>query len=294
MGYLGEVLAAQLRAAGVERIRLPRRFKCSWDPAQCAAVELLLGRRRLCRRGNEAFLAKGVCEEEIRVALTPPPVPKIYIDLGLWDVHTDREKNELVEQIAASIHVVRSQLWDGNLALARTPSEFLERFGRAMRGMRHAVAISPDPPPAGAVFLDPEGPCRADEGLLRGWDSFVVGGVVDKERVYKGASRRLAESAGIPPERRCRIELRGSTVGVPDRINKIIEILLSVRFRGLSLEDAILEAQAKRDKVYRLMRELQRLGPRVPRERALEIAAWLKAGEDVLELAARKARVELV
>lgn len=292
MGYLGDLL---IKALGGAQIRPPKRFKCWGDLPQCAAVYYLLGRYKLCLGQREVLLAKPSEQcAEVKPALAPPGEPKIYIDLGLWGIHTEAEKNELVEQIAASIAAVRRQLFDSNLAVARTPREFLEEFGRMMRGMKHAVIMTGDPPPADAVMLDPEGPCALDEELVRSRRAFAVGGVVDKERAYKGASALLAESAGIM--RRCRIELKGSIVGVPDRINKVIEILLAVRFAGLALEDAIIAAQAKRDKVYRLMRELMRLaeGGAVPVDEAEELARWLKADEKILRLAAEKAHVRLV
>ncbi len=289
------MLRRELKRIGVSELVYPRRFRCRHEPEQCAAVGLLLGRYRLCRFPDGAALVRSntPCPEPLELRLEPPAEPRIYIDLGLWDLHTDAEKNELVEQIAASIAAMRGQLWDGNLVLARAPREFFERFGRAMRGMRHAVRISEGPPPSAAVYLDPEGPCLADEELLRSAPDIVVGGVVDKERVYKGATARLAASAGVPDGRRCRIELRGSTVGVPDRINKIIEIVLSVRFAGLPLEEAIIRAQARRDKVYRLMRELQREGPCVDPARAEALAQWLRADWKTLELAAAKAHVKV-
>lgn len=286
------MLLGELERLGVRKLVYPRRFKCKHELEQCAAVGLLLGRYKLCEGPDGAVLAKADADcRPLEVRLEPPQEPRIYIDLGLWDVHTDSEKNELVEQVAASIAVVRSQLWDGNLVLARAPPEFLERFGRSMRGMRHAVRVIGAPPPATSVYLDPEGPCVANEELLRTASDIVVGGVVDKERVYKGATARLAASAGA--SRRCRIELKGSIVGVPDRINKIIEIVLAVRYAGLSLEEAIIRAQAKRDKVYRLMRELQRAGPCADPAWAEALARWLRADRRTLELAATKAHVRI-
>ncbi|MFP3168281.1 MAG: tRNA (guanine-N1)-methyltransferase [Thermoproteus sp.] len=295
VGVLGDMLRRELERMGVQRLAYPRRFKCRHQPEQCAAVGLLLGRYKLCRfPDGVALVGSGMpCPEPVHVELKPPEFPKIYIDLGLWGIHTDSEKNELVEQIAAAIASVRRELWDGNLVLTRAPAEFLERFGRAMRGMRHAVAIAGGPPPRDGLVLDPEGPCVADEALLRGADEIVVGGVVDKERIYKGATARIAAEIGVPDGRRCRIELRGSTVGVPDRLNKIIEIVLAVRFAGLSLEEAVIAAQARRDKVYRLMREFQRAGRCVDPALADELARWLKADRRAVELAAAKAHVEI-
>lgn len=285
-------LGAQLvEALGAPPCRTPR--KCRGWEAQCAAVYYLLGKAKLCRAdcGIAALPKSAACGEELRPAITPPEEPRIYIDLGLWDIHTEAEKNELVEQVVASIAVVRRYLFDSNLILARTPAEFLDKFNKMAKGMKHAVAMSREPPPPTAVVLDPEGPQSLTEDVVRAEPVFVVGGVVDKERIYKGATSRLAASIGA--SKRYRIELRGSVVGVPDRINKVIEILLAVRF-GAPLEEAIIAAQAKRDKLYRLMAELQRMARsgRAPRAAAEAAARWLRA-EGLLELAAKKAHVIL-
>ncbi|MGC8974221.1 MAG: tRNA (guanine-N1)-methyltransferase [Thermoproteus sp.] len=295
VGYLGSLLLRELERMGLGRPAVPRRLRCRYEPEQCAAVRILLGGYRLCRFPDGVALVREgrPCPEPVEVRLEPPETPRIYIDLGLWDIHTDSEKNELVEQVVASIAAVRRQLWDGNLYLSRAPPEFLERFRRAARGMRHAVRFQEGPPPPTSLVLDPEGPCVADEEVLRSASDIVLGGIVDKERVYKGATARLAASIGVSDRRRCRIELRGSTVGVPDRINKIVEIVLSVRFAGTSLEDAIISAQAKRDKVYRLMREFQKAGRCVDPALADELARWLKADRKAVELAAAKAHVKI-
>nr|KJR74467.1 MAG: tRNA (guanine-N1)-methyltransferase [Thermoproteus sp. AZ2] len=283
--------ARLIEALGGPPCRTPR--KCRGWETQCAAVYYLLGKAKLCKAdcGIAALPKSAMCGEEVRPDIPLPEEPKIYIDLGLWDIHTEAEKNELVEQVVASIAVVRRHLFDSNLVLARTPAEFLEKFNKMAKGMRHAAAISREPPPPTAVVLDPEGPLSLTEDVVRAEPAFIVGGVVDKERIYKGATSRLAASIGA--SKRYRIELRGSTVGVPDRINKVIEILLAVRF-GASLEEAIIAAQAKRDKLYRLIAELQRMakGGKAPRAPAEAVARWLRA-EGLLEMAAKKAHIAL-
>ncbi len=90
-----------------------------------------------------------------------------------------------------------------------------------------------------------------------------------------------------------------SRVGVPDRINKIAEIVLKT-LSGVPLEEAILAAQAKRDRVYRLMWEIQKRAVRGPDGKlwitpeALAEANWLRAPPEEVELALRKARAVLI
>lgn len=88
-------------------------------------------------------------------------------------------------------------------------------------------------------MLDPEGDCVLSEELVRVMDMFIVGGIVDKERRVKGETARLYRllRLNVP---RCRIELRGSIIGVPDRINKVIEIILMTLFETGSIEEAII------------------------------------------------------
>jgi tRNA (adenine9-N1/guanine9-N1)-methyltransferase len=68
--------------------------------------------------------------------------------------------------------------------------------------------------------------------------------------------------------------LRGSTVGVPDRINKIIEIILRVYY-GEKLENVILDLQSNADKFNRLLVEKQKGNLK-------EAIQWLKPSEKVL------------
>ncbi|MEL9989983.1 MAG: tRNA (adenine(9)-N1)-methyltransferase Trm10 [Thermoproteus sp.] len=303
-----------LRGLGVECLCVPRRFKCRGLLPQCVAVGILVGRYSICEAqcgGSSLGVWGGVellsgigdascrwalarsCGRPIPIDFSPPEAPRIVVDLSLWGEHTEGEKHELVEQIVATLGVVRNFLWDGNLWITNAPDEFVSLLERHARGMVHKMKIVGGTPPFEApVVLDPEGPCLFTEEMALAHSDFIIGGIVDKEHVVKSGTRRIAERIGV--DKRCRIELRGSVVGVPDRINKIAEIILAVRFAGVSLEEAIINAQARRDKIYRLMRELQKMGPRVEMERARALAAWLKADERTLRTAAAKAHVELI
>ncbi len=299
-----------LASRGVESICLPKWFRCKWDPPQCVTVELLLGRWRLCKSpasGRTIGVWSGVqlatagvgvacnwrlakrCVDQFQHDYTPPDVPKFVVDLSLWGEHTAGEKHELAEQIIMALSAVRSHFWDGNFWITHAPAELVEFLNRLVHKMNIAREL---PPAASPVVLDPEGDCVFTEEDLSRHDVFIVGGIVDKERTAKSATARLAELLGVA--KRCRIELRGSTVGVPDRINKIVEILVKT-FAGASLESAILSSQAKRDRVYRLMWEIQKRGRR--RGNALEISRealaevnWLGASEEELKLALKKTR----
>ncbi|MEM1519534.1 MAG: tRNA (guanine-N1)-methyltransferase, partial [Pyrobaculum sp.] len=81
----------------------------------------------------------------------------------------------------------------------------------------------------------------------------------------------------------------------PDRINKIVEIVLYT-LMGNSLEKSILRAQAKRDRVYRLMWEIQKRSTRRPdgtlaiSREALNEANWLGASEEEVLTALKKVK----
>jgi len=84
------------------------------------------------------------------------------------------------------------------------------------------------------------------------------GGIVDKTGNKKGAIPRMGERLqenGIKVKRR-RISLRGDIVGVPDRINLILEILLKMIFEDKKMEEAILEVQPYKDARWRLRKRI--------------------------------------
>ncbi|MEZ0320089.1 MAG: tRNA (adenine(9)-N1)-methyltransferase Trm10 [Pyrobaculum sp.] len=305
-----------LSKIGVDCVCIPPRFKCWGDLPQCVAVWLLVGRYKLCQDeclGDVAEVCEGVailkkggaarcgwrlaksCEKPREVGFTPPETPRIIIDLSLWHEHTPGERHELVEQILETLRVVRRYLWDGSLWISNAPEEFLQLLDLHARGLVHKMKILGGAPSfEKPVVLDPEGPCLLTEEVAYAYKEFVIGGIVDKERTAKSGTRRLAELLRI--ETRCRIELRGSKIGVPDRINKIAEIILRT-LAGSSLEKAILATQAKRDRVYRLMWEIQRRARRRPdgllvitREELAE-ANWMGAPLSEVELALKKTRV---
>ncbi|MCG2870447.1 MAG: tRNA (guanine-N1)-methyltransferase [Vulcanisaeta sp.] len=324
---LGRLLLEELRKLGIRRLCIGK-LRCRDYLPQCIAVSILLGRYVMCSGGYgrntlfkdndleimslgkdgapcDAMLAKPAkCPSPIKVEIAIPNKPRFIIDLALWRDHTKTEKNELVEQVLTSIITIRKYLWDGNLELSDVPDEFLEYLGKFARGFVNAVIINRGPPRIEnpAVMLDPEGDCALNEELIRGFSTFVIGGIVDKERRVKGETKRLYDvlSLNIP---RCRIELRGSVVGVPDRINKIIEIILRVLFEGRNIEEAIIMSMSKRDRINRLFYEFQKAAYRVRinnitvlalSKSIIEKVNWLNATPKEVEIALRKSHVVLM
>ncbi|MCH1770150.1 MULTISPECIES: tRNA (adenine(9)-N1)-methyltransferase Trm10 [Metallosphaera] len=199
-----------------------------------------------------------------------PSSPLFMIDFSLWDRHSQDEKRKLVSQILMVISTLRKYLWDYNLSLNHTTQELEEMlmevsfFNKVRRNVE----------PFNAIVLDPYGEREATEDTLRSADTFILGGIVD-DSGWKYATRELTEIAGYH-QPRVKIVLRGSRVGVPDRLNRIVSIVLRVR-EGQSLEESILAEQSNADKFARLLRDTTLNGD-------LEgNAQWLRAGDKLRE-----------
>ncbi len=148
----------------------------------------------------DAYLAKpNNCLVSLDPLIDVPKKPRFIIDLSLWSNHTRSEKNELIEQVLASISTIRRYLWDSNLELTSVTEEFLEGFNKFARGFKHGVIIKRDGPVVDndTVMLDPEGDCVLNEELIRNTHTFIIGGIVDKERRVKGETARLYRLLGL-------------------------------------------------------------------------------------------------
>jgi tRNA (adenine9-N1/guanine9-N1)-methyltransferase len=249
----------------------------------------------------DAQLTKETCEKSINLDLLALSKPRFIIDLTLWNEHTEHEKNELTEQILMSIHTMRKFLWDRNLELTNVPREFMDYLGKFAKGFINKVVIRRTGPYVNgdAVILDPQGDCLLNNSNIRAFSTFVIGGIVDKERKIRGETSRLYKILGLDIPR-CRIELRGSIIGVPDRINKVIEIILKVLINGEDLEESIITSMSRRDRENRLFYELQRASYRVKIENNVILAItkqmlqrinWVRASERELSLAIKKSHI---
>lgn len=200
-----------------------------------------------------------------------PEYPLFVVDMSLWNRHSEKEKRKLINQLGRVVSLLRDHLWDYNLSLNHANEEFKRSFLSSTFFNKVRFDVEP---PLNSIVLDPYGEVLATEETLRTTDCFILGGIVD-DSGWKYATRELAEKSGYP-FKRVKIVLRGSRVGVPDRLNKIISIILRVR-EGQSLEEAILEEQSNADKFLRLLRDTTLNGD-------LEgNASWLRAGEKVKE-----------
>ncbi|MCE4625069.1 MAG: tRNA (guanine-N1)-methyltransferase, partial [Desulfurococcales archaeon] len=230
--------------------------------------------------------------------LPDPPLPIFAIDLSLMPIHSKEELSSLRLQLALSLSVVREYLWDRHLLLSSAPSntrEWLwpvagnnkmiivkEKAGEALWRLKadRVVILRPD----AQEVLSPSDVLEAD--------AFLIGGVVD--RIPRPGISRVLDTL-VPWGRPRRIMLRNSIIGVPQRINRIVEILLRARYLYLGdVERAILDVMTRADKVLRLFYELQRSRvKRISLCEAMREYSWLRVDERDILLAAKKAKVEV-
>jgi len=279
---IGKLFAEELKKNGIDKLYVGHEK----PELQHLAIKMLLRNYGLIDADINALkikeeegirLFKGRGEEKVKylfgkggkkVELQLPKYPLIVIDMGLFnELEEEEEKRKTLLQIEVTLSVIRKWLWDGNLALIHSPSLSIGK-----------VKIIEDIESDNCIVLDPYGDTVADENIIRSTDIFIIGGIVDKGRRLKYATSRLAEKYNYPCKR-VKVMLRDSIVGVPDEINKIVSIVLRVKYGG-KLEDAIIDNQSKSDKISRILRDVSLYGKEILEE---EIR-WLKVDEKTYKL----------
>ncbi|MDI3483563.1 MAG: tRNA (adenine9-N1/guanine9-N1)-methyltransferase [Methanobacteriaceae archaeon] len=307
MKSLGLIFKELLESEGIDRIGGLHRMKGD-DPFQEVAISILDGKGAIIRLdepvkpawsldgelvGSSHFVYSPsghddnlIGREEIKRELSKYEHPYFIIDLMYWDEHTDKEKRKLALQLNQSYGLIRDYLWGERLVLtwlnkrAESSMHFPLQRITSFKGPTHKFLAENGM--REAILLDPwaEKDIRPEDLISK---AFIIGGIVDKTGNKKGATPRIGEELqenGIKVKRR-RISLRGDTVGVPDRINLILEILLKMIFEDKKMEEAIFEVQPYRDARWRLRKELPKhkikLGKMVIVEKELfyEYSRWL-------------------
>ncbi len=204
-------------------------------------------------------------------------LPHFVIDLSFWDEHTENEKRELIEQIIMCIKTLRKYLYDSYLTLTSCSEDFIQYFKSKTSGMVHRVNILKinlrefirrNIKNFNIVMLDPEGEFTLTKCDIFSYNMYILGGIIDKERVDKFGTYRLYSQYrlweyNIP---RMKICIDCSIIGVPDRLNRIIDIILKVRFEDVNIEDAIILNQTRRDRIYRWYFEIQKYSKKVVKD----------------------------
>ncbi len=318
MKTLADVFRDALREKGIASIgTLSKRFRKSKNKLQDIAVEIVHGKGAIFRvpektavawdlNGNRVegsyYAYAPLCmvdkfemvlsPEELRLKL--PEWPYFIIDLQLWDKHTQKEKGKVCLQINQSYGLLRDYFRGRELAVTWVNEEF--------RGMFHGpldrITVYDGPT---AEFLKEKG---IDEVvLLDPWAdevlgekdfevrAFIIGGIVDTGHDKKLTPKigEELENAGIRVRRR-KIVLRGDVTGVPDRINRILGIILKMMVEGKSMDEAVYELQEPLHARWRLRKELPKRATRymvdgktyrvVEKELFDEYSKWLKIRQE--------------
>ena len=271
---LRDVLVKILKDGGIETISTDLdRILESEDVLQMMAVWIANGKVGVCRghrgvafnlRGErverEAEVFVGRCENPIigredLLALAEEDFPYIVIDCSFYDKHIEKEKRKLRFQINQTLGVVRKFMWDEKLVVTGYD------FGVGIYYPSTADFVR-DKGIEDVILLDPNG-----EETFTGQraECYIIGGIVDKVGNKKGWTSKLGEMLkkdGIE-FRSVRILLRGDTIGVPDRLNTVAEIVLRVVLDGENVESAIRSVQSRLVARWRLRKELPKFTVRV-------------------------------
>ncbi|RLG88685.1 MAG: hypothetical protein DRO15_02275 [Thermoprotei archaeon] len=244
------------------------------------------------------LLSKCICKEAL-IQLAPIS-PIFIIDMSLWNLHYDDEKRELIEQLLITLNVVRQYLWDRCLIITNPCPEFLSMFSKATKGMRIQINIQNTSTKRlledldlveKAVVLDPYANEDLTDDEVIKFKVFIIGGILDKGNRMPRATTKLYYSEQLNELEipRKRITLRGAIVGVPERINRIVQILLKNIIEGYSLEKAIVTSMTKSDKIMRILYEIQKAKvSKIDEIYLIERFSWLDISKDEVEEALKR------
>ena len=264
------------------------------------AVQVLLGRLKVCkgsRRGLALVIIDDLpilsdsgtddadcfidhkCRESITCNVTMPEYPQFVIDVSLWRRHTKGELRSLIIQLMQSLRELRRYLWDGNLTVTGIDYDFMNILHKFTGNINTTARFLRNIPPSylkPAVMLDPYGDVELTEDIIRSINVFIIGGISDSEVIRKGETFELYKSLGLHEFNipRVKLTLRGVLTGVPERINKLISIILMVKYSNYTLEDAVIANQSKADKINRLNRELSIL-KNIDSSTLVNLLTWL-------------------
>lgn len=237
------------------------------DPIHMMANYVIMGKANVCKGLSGRVFNLNSCKNPAYVGRCKDPIlkredllkrvnfPYMVIDCSFFDYHSEKEKRKIVLQIQQSLSTIRKFMWDERLVVTHkdlglgvyypSTSKFIKDMGFKR-----------------VVLLDPNG-----EEIFNGQkaDCYVIGGIVDKSGNKKGWTSKIGERLkkdGIDFES-LRIELRGDVIGVPDRINTIVEIVLRVVLDGEDVESAVRSVQSHLVARWRLRKELPKRTVRI-------------------------------
>ncbi|ASI98779.1 tRNA (guanine(9)-/adenine(9)-N1)-methyltransferase [Thermococcus celer] len=287
MKTLADVLRDALRERGIESFGvLSKRFRKSRNKLQDVALEMINGKGAIFRvpektsvawdlngnrvEGSHYAYAPLCMAEKFEIVLSPeelrsrlPEWPRFVIDLSLWGEHTQKEKGKVCLQVIQSYGLLKERFTGRELVVAPANEEFKRLFyGPLDRITAYEGSTAEFLKENGideVVLLDPWADEVLGEDDLRA-KAFVIGGIVDTSGKKRGATPKIGEElerGGIKVRRR-KIVLKGDVIGVPDRINRIVGIILAMMVEGKSMDEAVYGFQEPLHARWRLRKELPR------------------------------------
>ncbi|MEM1927783.1 MAG: hypothetical protein QXS85_03490 [Acidilobaceae archaeon] len=271
----GEVFKTETISSQEYRIVIP--------PGSTRADSTLTRRLRCSKR---VLVSRDNLEKLVSINVKP----LFVIELGASRRRNNLGSEGLLEgidldvEIADALEYIRRHLWDENLVIASSSPTIVETLEKNVGYNRVVVTAK-----SSAEFLWGKGiervavitrnaykPLTSDE--LYSYDAYVfpiLGGDNDIK------TRSLVESL-VPWGKLRRIELRGSTVGVPEKLSRLLCILVRAfyDFDG-DIDKAVVSCMSSRDIRRRLLREIESrakeslMGRYVSIEDYLDIASWL-------------------
>ncbi len=258
-----------LKELGIDCISTEiRKIIESDDPLQSMAYHVIMGKAEVCKGLRGKVFNLGECKNPAYVGKCNDPIltrddllekakdfPFIVIDCSFYDFHTEKEKKKLKLQIQQCLGVIRKFMWDERLVVTHRD------FGVGVFYPSTAKFIK-EKGLKDVILLDPNGD-EVFEGQRA--ECYIIGGIVDKTGNKRGWTSKIGESLrreGIN-FRSMRIELRGDVIGVPDRLNTIVEIVLRVILDGEDVEKAVRSVQSPLVAKWRLRKELPKRTVRI-------------------------------
>ncbi len=212
---------------------------CIISPEKCSGEDVIFGREELLERAGEENY------------------PYVLVDCRYHYLHTEKELRRLRLQLKCTTGVVREFMWrDRMIVTGRKFEEVEAPFYESAADFFLEKGIDR------VVLLDP----NAEEVFSRNdlERCYVIGGIVDLCGNKKGLTTKLGKELERDVDVVYRkFVLRGDTVGVPDRINAIAEILLRCVIDGEEMERAVLAVQQPLVARWRLRKELAKMSFRL-------------------------------
>ncbi|MEM4514256.1 MAG: hypothetical protein QXZ41_07105 [Ignisphaera sp.] len=256
------------------------------------AISLLLGKIQICideAQGTPTGFYKGIvllstvrkgiysdaiisrrdipCTKDVTLSVREkllqilPRTPVFIIDLSLWELHHDKEKYSLIKQLAVAINTIRKWLTDLNIVFVSAPSEIRQRLRILIPNIVayfSSEEFYKSLDPQYTVVLDPYASDELTEYDVYKYSYFIIGGVVDRLYPRPYATYMIYKLNRLSFPRKA-IKLRDSIIGVPNELNKVIDLILSTKLINLSLEESILRNMGVDDRLIRVMCEVEKI-----------------------------------